>query len=299
VLDSPVLEALTARLEDNFVLLGGAMFLGLAVLETTRPARPATGPLIWRWTANIGFYLANVLLFSLVITQDHVLAVLGVNGPAMDGPVAALGRVAGEWPVLICGFLASEFFLYVAHRAEHGVATLWRMHVVHHSDSELDASTGFRHYPVEGALHVLIGTAIFVALGVPAWVGVVCGMISYVIGVTQHANVHVFAFGVDRALQWVLVTPDMHRVHHSVRRADHDSNYGNILSIWDHLFGTYRAVSEEEHAAMAFGIAGLRDAAEARPDRVFLLPFWMPREAQRAPPDRFARRRQGRQAGND
>jgi sterol desaturase/sphingolipid hydroxylase (fatty acid hydroxylase superfamily) len=175
--------------------------------------------------------------------------------------------------VPICGFLVSELFLYAAHRAEHGVCALWRMHVVHHSDIELDASTGFRHFPAEAALHVVIGTAIFVVLGVPAWVGVAYGMLSYVVGVTQHANVRVFAPHWDRALQWVLVTPDMHRVHHSICRADHDSNFGNILSIWDHLFGSYRAVSAAAHAAMEFGIAELRGEAEARPDRVFLQPF--------------------------
>jgi sterol desaturase/sphingolipid hydroxylase (fatty acid hydroxylase superfamily) len=274
-----VLASFTAQVENQFGLLGAGLFLGLAVWETVRPARVATARLSWRWTANIGFVLVNLLLFSFIVTPDRIFVLLGANGTSVNGPIAELGRVAGDWPVLLCGFLISELFLYAAHRVEHSVFVLWRLHVVHHSDSELDASTGFRHYPFESALHVVIGTAIFVALGVPAWVGVASGILSYVVGVTQHANVRVFAPRVDRALQWVLVTPDMHRIHHSVRRADHDSNYGNILSIWDHLFGTYREASAEEHAAMAFGIAELRDEEAARPDRVFLQPFNLPRAA--------------------
>ena len=135
-------------------------------------------------------------------------------------------------------------------------------------------------------------TTIFVALGIPIWVGVAYGMISHIIGVTQHANVRVFTARMDRALQWVFVTPDMHRVHHSALRAEHDSNYGNILSIWDHLFGTYRAASAEADAAMMFGLAGLRDAAAARPDRVFLQPFRLPREIQEASRGGFTWRRQ-------
>jgi sterol desaturase/sphingolipid hydroxylase (fatty acid hydroxylase superfamily) len=274
-----VLASLTAQAEARFGLLGVALFLGLAIWETLRPARMIKGRLVWRWTANIGFYVVNLLLFSLVVTPDRIVSLLGADGAVANGPVAEIGRIAGEWPVLICGFLISELFLYAAHRVEHGVSILWRLHIVHHSDSELDASTGFRHYPLESALHVVIGTAIFVALGVPAWVGVASGIVSYVVGVTQHANVRVFSPRVDRALQWVLVTPDMHRIHHSMRSADHDSNYGNILSIWDHLFRTYRAVSSEEHAAMSFGIAGLREEGAARPDRVFLQPFSLPSAA--------------------
>jgi sterol desaturase/sphingolipid hydroxylase (fatty acid hydroxylase superfamily) len=272
-----VLASLTAQAEDQFGLIGVAIFLGLAIWETLRPARTSTSSLGWRWTANIGFYVVNLLLFSLIVTPGRIVSLLGMDGVAVNGPVAELGRIAGEWPVLICGVLINELFLYAAHRVEHSVSLLWRLHVVHHSDSELDASTGFRHYPLEAALHVVIGTAIFIGLGVPAWVGVASGIVSYVVGITQHANVRVFSPRVDRALQWVLVTPDMHRIHHSTRPADHDSNYGNILSIWDHLFGTYRAVSAEEHAAMAFGIAELNDERAARPDRVFLQPFSLPR----------------------
>jgi sterol desaturase/sphingolipid hydroxylase (fatty acid hydroxylase superfamily) len=146
---------------------------------------------------------------------------------------------------------------------------------------------------------MLIGTAIFLALGVPAWVGAAYGMVSYMVGVTQHANVRVFAPEVDRALQWILVTPDMHRVHHSVSRAEHDSNYGNILSIWDHMFGTYRAASREEHAAMVFGIAGLRDVADARPDRVLLQPFRLPRARRTQQWGRFAAREPAPRSVND
>jgi sterol desaturase/sphingolipid hydroxylase (fatty acid hydroxylase superfamily) len=283
-------EAFTAWLGDFFLLSSVGMFLGLAVLETFCPMRAATGPLVWRWTANIGFYVGNVLLFSFVLTHDHIIAWLGATAP-VPNEVTGFGRLASQWPLLICGLLVNELFLYAIHRLEHRVFPLWRLHVVHHSDSELDASTGLRHYPVEAALHGLLGTAIFVALGVPAWVGISIGIIGYVIGVTQHANVRVFAPGVDRALQWVLVTPDMHRVHHSIRRAEHDANYGNVLSIWDHLFGTYRALSVEEHAALRFGIAGLGEVAEARPDRVFLQPFRLLREPRREARPRFFWRR--------
>jgi sterol desaturase/sphingolipid hydroxylase (fatty acid hydroxylase superfamily) len=281
-----VLESLIARLNDYFLLFSAAIFLGLAVLETLRPLRPATGPLVWRWVANIGLYFVNILLFAFILTDHRVLALLGASGDAVDGPIAALGRFAGEWPLLICGFLASDLFLYVAHRLEHGIFILWRMHVVHHSDGELDASTGLRHYPLEAALHALVGTTMFLALGIPPWVGAAYGMVGYVVGVTQHANLRVLPPAVDRALQWVIVTPEMHRIHHSVRRTEHDSNYGNVLSIWDHMFRTYRSMPMEHRDAMIFGIAGLTDTAEARPDCVLLQPFRLAAATRSAPPQR-------------
>lgn len=293
-----MLESLTTRLQDHFGLFSAAMFLCLAVWETVWPARPSVGPLVWRWTANFAFFVTNAVLFSLLVTPNRVMGWLGSYGITVDGPVAALGFVAGAWPVLLCGALVSDLFLYVAHRAEHGVFLLWRMHLVHHSDGELDASTGFRHYPGEVGLHVLIGTAIFVALGIPAWGGLAYGMITYVVGVTQHANVRLFSPAVDHALQCVLVTPDMHRIHHSVSRVEHDSNYGNILSIWDHLFGTYRAASVEEQNAMTFGVSGFGDTSDARPDRVALQPFRLPRETQRTTWGNIIWRRQTREAAN-
>ena len=275
-------ESLAAGLKDGLSLFGVAMFLGLAVLETVRPARPATGSLVSRWTANIGLKVVNVVTVSWLFTDGRIIGLPGVREPTINGPAAMLGHFAGEGWVLLCGVLIIELFLYAAHRLEHSVFALWRMHVVHHSDSELDTSTGFRRFPVEYVLNMALGVVVFIALGLPGWVGVAYGVIGYAVGMTQHANVRLLPPSVDRALQWVLVTPDMHRVHHSVRRAEHDSNYGNVLSIWDHLFGTYRALSVEEHAAMTFGIAEFRDSAEARPDRVLLQPFRLPHATRTA-----------------
>ena len=162
-------EAFTAWLGDFFLLSSVVMFLGLAVLETFCPLRAATGPLVWRWTANIGFYIGNVLLFSFVLTHDHIIAWLGATAPVpkQDHRV----RTVGE-PMAAADMRLTCQRALPVHHPSPGASRLplWRLHVVHHSDSELDASTGLRHYPVEAALHGLLGTAIFVGSGCqPGW----------------------------------------------------------------------------------------------------------------------------------
>ncbi len=252
-----------------FSLAGVAAFLVLSMLETVRPAREPGGRLVWRWSSNIVLYLINVFAVPLIFLAGVASHVTDGSRIIAAQPAAIIRWLAGDWGLLIFGFLLCDLLLYIAHRFEHRVRFLWYLHAVHHSDTELDASTGLRHYPLENLLHLIIGAAAFVLLGIPAWVGAAYGVVSYVIGLAQHANLVFGGWGLD----WILVTPSMHRVHHSVRQSEHDSNYGNILAIWDHLFGTFRAVSPEQNAAMVFGVDGFRDAVDARPDRVLLQPL--------------------------
>jgi sterol desaturase/sphingolipid hydroxylase (fatty acid hydroxylase superfamily) len=268
-----MLSALADRLQGNGFLFAVVCFLALAAIETIRPAQAGSLPLGARWVANIGLYVANASFTSLFWVGGVLWGVFAIDPFATRGVAAWCARHGGEGAVLALGFVTSELFLYWAHRVEHAVGPLWRMHVVHHSDADLDASTGLRHFPGETMLQLLAGTAAYILLGVPVWAGVLYGFVSTAVGLVQHANLRLLGPRADRVLRTVFVTPGMHRIHHAIDAAEHDSNFGNILSVWDRAFGTYRALSPEAEARLRFGIAGLDGADAARPHRVALQPL--------------------------
>jgi sterol desaturase/sphingolipid hydroxylase (fatty acid hydroxylase superfamily) len=154
----------------------------------------------------------------------------------------------------------------------HRVPLLWRIHRVHHSDTMFDTTTALRFHPFEIGLSMLYKMAVVVALGAPLFAVVLFEILLSVAALFNHSNVRL-AVPIDRWLRLVIVTPDMHRVHHSVYRDETDSNFGFCLSFWDRLFLTYRPAPREGHLAMRIGLTALRDASAQSLGKLLAQPF--------------------------
>jgi sterol desaturase/sphingolipid hydroxylase (fatty acid hydroxylase superfamily) len=152
------------------------------------------------------------------------------------------------------------------------VPLLWRLHRMHHADLDIDVSTGLRFHPIEILISMLIKIAVVIALGVPPVAVFAFELVLNATSLFNHANVRMPAW-LDRAVRLVVVTPDMHRVHHSILARETDSNFGFNLPWWDRLFGTYRAAPQAGHDGMTIGLPTFRDRAELRLDRLITQPF--------------------------
>ena len=153
-----------------------------------------------------------------------------------------------------------DLVIYGQHVAMHKVPALWRLHRMHHVDLDFDVTTGARFHPVEIVLSMLIKFAAILVIGAPAMAVLVFEVVLNATAMFNHSNVRLPA-GLDRVLRLVLVTPDMHRVHHSVIRRETDSNYGFNLPWWDRIFGTYRDQPEAGHTGMQIGLSDIRSEA--------------------------------------
>jgi sterol desaturase/sphingolipid hydroxylase (fatty acid hydroxylase superfamily) len=174
-----------------------------------------------------------------------------------------------SWLAVILAVVLLDLAVYGQHVMFHAVPVLWRLHRMHHADLEFDVTTGVRFHSVEIVLSMLIKFAVVVLLGAPA-VGVLqFEVLLNATSMFNHGNVRLPA-RVDRVLRWLVVTPEMHRVHHSVERRETDSNFGFNLPWWDRLFGIYRADPEAGHEGMTLGLLQFRDPAELRLDRMLL-----------------------------
>jgi len=213
-----------------------------------------------RWGTNLSIVVLDVLLVRLLIP-------LGATGTAIWAEVHGYGLCnATAWPSVIeaaAAFLALDLLIYWQHRLFHVVPLFWRLHRMHHSDLEFDATTGVRFHPGEILLSMLVKMAAIVALGAPVLAVIAFEIALNATSLFNHSNLRLPA-AVDRALRGLVVTPDMHRVHHSVYRAEHDSNYGFNLSWWDHLFRSYTDQPADGHTTMSIGLHAFRAAAEQR-----------------------------------
>ena len=176
------------------------------------------------------------------------------------------------WLELLLALFLLDLAIYLQHRLFHYVPVLWRLHRMHHADLDVDVTTGARFHPVEILLSLGIKFLVVVPLGAPP-----LAVLLFEIGLNgtsmfNHSNVRV-APAIERVLRWLVVTPDMHRVHHSIMRRETDSNFGFNFSWWDRLFGTYRHQPEAGHEAMTLGIDQFRDPRELRLDRMLAQPF--------------------------
>jgi sterol desaturase/sphingolipid hydroxylase (fatty acid hydroxylase superfamily) len=170
------------------------------------------------------------------------------------------------------GFLALDLAIYAQHVAFHKLPLLWRLHRMHHADLAFDVTTGIRFHPGEILLSMAIKLGVIAVLGTPAVAVLIFEVLLNATAMFNHGNVRIPA-RLERALRWVVVTPDMHRVHHSVRTEETDSNFGFNLPWWDRLFGTYRDQPALGHEAMSIGISAFRDSGELRIDRMLLQPL--------------------------
>ncbi len=250
-----------------------AAFLGVFAVvagwEALAPRRARRLARSARWPHNLGLLALDGVLLRVVAPGAAVGVAMAADAHGW-GLLHALDLPAWGGPILAVVLL--DLAIYFQHVLFHAVPALWRLHCVHHSDTDFDVTTGTRFHPIEIMLSVGIKCAAVAAIGAPALAVVVFEVLLNATAVFNHANGRL-PEPVDRWLRRFVVTPDMHRVHHSTVQQETNSNFGFNLPYWDHLFGTYRAQPAAGHDAMTIGLVDFRDRREARLDRLLLQPF--------------------------
>lgn len=231
------------------------IFAVMAVWEVLSPRRALTVSKGIRWINNLGLVFLNSFVLRLLFPA----AAVGVAVIAQQRGWGLLNLY--EVPFVLSVVIAvviMDFVIYLQHVMVHAVPILWRLHRVHHADLDYDVTTGARFHTLEIILSMLIKFATIMVLGPPVVAVVIFEVLLNATAMFNHGNVHI-PEGLDRVLRWFVVTPDMHRVHHSVEDDEANSNFGFNLPWWDRLFGTYRDQPRGGHEGMAIGIHKYRD----------------------------------------
>ncbi|MDX5377738.1 MAG: sterol desaturase family protein [Halomonas sp.] len=226
-----------------------------------------------RWPGN----LLILVLDTLAVRLLFPLAAVGAALVAAERGWGLFHLVpAPLWLALPLSVLLLDAAIYFQHRLFHAVPWLWRLHRMHHADLEFDVTTGLRFHPLEIVISMGIKVAVVTLLGAPAVAVLIFEVLLNVTSMFNHGNVRL-PERLDRRLRLIVVTPDMHRVHHSIVRYETDSNFGFNLPWWDRLFGTYRDQPDAGHLNMTIGIAEFRDPRELRLDRMLIQPLLSPK----------------------
>jgi sterol desaturase/sphingolipid hydroxylase (fatty acid hydroxylase superfamily) len=254
---------------EALVRLGmfSVVFATMALWEVARPRRPLARRRSERWPTNLGLTLLDMALVRLT-----------VGGVAYSAAVFAAERSVGllhwtplpPWAAVATTLLGLDLAIYLQHVMFHAVPVLWRLHRVHHADLGVDATTGLRFHPIEIFLSLAFKTAVIVLLGAVPWAVVAFEVILNGSSVFNHSNVEITE-RVDRWLRWAIVTPDMHRIHHSTNPVETNSNFGFSVSWWDRLLGTYRPAAALGQVGMEIGLSEYRKPLHL--GQLLLLPF--------------------------
>lgn len=246
------------------------VFAVIAAWEVFAPRRALTVSKALRWTSNLGLVVLNTVLLRLLFP----LAAVGLAAFCAQNGWGLLNHFEVPfWVAVPLAVIAMDFVIWLQHVMVHAVPALWRLHRVHHADLDYDVTTGARFHPLEIILSMLIKFATITVLGPPVVAVVIFEVMLNATALFNHGNIRLPA-AVDRVLRWVLVTPDMHRVHHSIEDDETNSNFGFSLTWWDRLFGTYRDQPRAGHLGMTIGIRGYTNPSEVdRLDGMLLLPF--------------------------
>lgn len=256
------------------------IFLVMAALEHAIPKRVLTAPKGRRWLTNLSIVGIDSLL---VRAMANLPLVLGTAATPIAAVAAALWAEGTGWGLLnvvglpgwleiVIALLVLDYAIWLQHLVSHKVPLLWRLHQVHHADRDIDVTTAIRFHPVEIALSMLYKIVWVLLLGPAAIAVVLFEVILNGCALFNHANIDLPPW-LDRVLRLVVVTPDMHRVHHSIERHEHNSNYGFNLSIWDRLFATYTAQPEKGHLGMTIGLKPYQTEEPTRLGWSLMVPF--------------------------
>jgi sterol desaturase/sphingolipid hydroxylase (fatty acid hydroxylase superfamily) len=245
------------------------IFAVMTLWEVVAPRRLRPVPRSARWPSNLALVALNTLLMRLILPTSAVAVALAAEAqgigliPWLSVPSAAAFAVA---------LVLLDLAIYLQHALFHAVPWLWRLHRMHHADVDVDATNGLRFHPFEIVLSMLIKFAVILLVGAPAAAVVVFEVMLSSLAVFNHSNVGI-PESWDKRLRWLLVTPDMHRIHHSWHAEEHSRNFGFNLSGWDRLFGTYLAQPRDGQENMTLGLPILRDRKWLRLDNMLRQPF--------------------------
>jgi sterol desaturase/sphingolipid hydroxylase (fatty acid hydroxylase superfamily) len=250
-----------------------AVFLGVLVAmviwETASPCRRQDIPRLIRWSNN----LALVVVDTAVLRLAFPILAVGLASRARDAGWGLFNLVAlPEWVAVLAAMLVLDLAIYLQHALFHAVPGLWRLHRMHHADLEFDTTTGLRFHPVEIMLSMAIKLMVVGALGAPPVAVLLFEIVLNATALFNHGNVSLPA-GLDRMVRLVMVTPDMHRVHHSSDPVETNSNYGFNLPWWDWIFRTYRPAPRLGQQGMQIGIDQFRTPRDLWLDRMLVQPL--------------------------
>ena len=251
-----------AFVQDHEASIRLSFFLGIfavmAVWEMLAPRRGLTVSKMVRWINNLGLVALNTVILRLLFPA----AAVGIAAFAADQGWGFLNYFqTPAWLAIPAAVIAMDFVIWLQHVMVHAIPLLWRLHRVHHADPDYDVTTGARFHPIEIILSMLIKSATILLLGPPIVAVLIFEVLLNATAIFNHGNVRL-PTGIDRVLRWFVVTPDMHRVHHSVEDDETNSNFGFNLPWWDRLFGTYRNQPRAGHEGMTIGIHGYRAPRE-------------------------------------
>jgi sterol desaturase/sphingolipid hydroxylase (fatty acid hydroxylase superfamily) len=247
----------------------GGVLVVMIVWEVLAPRRRRLVSRWARWPSNLGIVVLSTLLLRAVFP----VAAIGLASLGQQRGWGLLNNVAvPDWMKIIAAVVLLDLAIYLQHVIFHAVPALWRLHRMHHADLDFDVTTGARFHPLEILLSMGLKLGVVTALGAPAVAILIFEVALNATAMFNHGNVGLPST-IDRVLRWLVVTPDMHRVHHSTVVNETNSNFGFNLPWWDRLFGTYRAAPAAGHEAMTIGLDSFRDPAQLRLDRMLLQPF--------------------------
>lgn len=245
------------------------IFALMATWEVVHPRKALSQPKWYRWCNNLGLVIINSLLLPLSLP---FLAIMAAS-IAQSQSIGLLNQFTlPKLPVVILSIILLDMCIYWQHRIFHQVPLLWRLHRVHHADQDIDVTTGARFHFIEIWLSMILKITIIFGLGIPVIAVLLFEIILNGCAMFNHSNVKI-APQLDKVLRSVIVTPDMHRVHHSVYRNETDSNYGFCLSLWDRVFGSYIAQPKAGHQNMQIGINRFRSLKEQGLLKMLTQPF--------------------------
>jgi sterol desaturase/sphingolipid hydroxylase (fatty acid hydroxylase superfamily) len=259
----------------RFAVFAG-VFLVMAAVEFFWPKRKLIASKGRRWLTNIGISVTAGVLIRLMATAIVPIAAVAVAFYAEDHQIGLLNHA--PWPAWVkvaVSLVLLDLAIWAQHLASHKIPVLWRLHKVHHADRDIDVTTAVRFHPIEIGLSMLWKIVVVLVLGAPPLAVFLFEVILNACAMFNHANVALPGWA-DAILRLLVVTPDMHRVHHSVRRREHDSNYGFNLSLWDRLFRTYTAQPEGGHQGMTIGLNTYQTEEPSKLGWSLVLPFRRP-----------------------
>ena len=251
------------------------IFSAVGIAEIIYPRRSLTTSKSWRWFANVGIIFLNTVFIRLLFSAGAVGVALFVSEHnwGMFNSLAI-----PYWLAVILTVIILDFVIYLQHVMFHAVPTLWRLHMMHHADMDIDVTTGTRFHPIEMILSMLIKASAIIVLGAPALGVIIFEIILNGTAMFNHGNVKL-PIDLDAVLRLFVVTPDMHRVHHSVFPVETNSNFGFSLPWWDRLMGTYRAQPMKGHSGMTIGLNQFRNPENLGLINLLKMPFVGPQGA--------------------